>query len=67
MNQNCCGNSDRALSEIFKKLMELPLIFIVLIVIALICFVLFIGYLITLQNDKRIVKKRNSVEEKKLQ
>lgn len=67
MNQNCCGNSDRALSEIFKTLMDLPLVIIALIVFAFICFILFIGYLISVQNDKRLERRRNLLEDKKVQ
>lgn len=67
MNQNCCGNSDRALSEIFKTLMDLPLVIIALIVFAFICFILFIGYLISVQNGKRLERRRNLLEDKKMQ
>lgn len=68
MNQNCCGNSDRAFSEIFKSLTEnVPFVFIVLIVFAFICFVLFIGYFVTIQNSKRLESRRQLVEDKKLQ
>lgn len=67
MNQNCCGNSDRAFSEIFKTFTDLPLVIIALIVFVLICFVFFIGYFVSVQNDKRLERKRSLVEDKKLQ
>lgn len=68
MNQNCCGNSDRVFNEIFKTLTEnVPAVFIVLTVIAVICFILFIGYFVTVQNAKRQESRRKFMEDKKLE